>query len=288
MNLAFEDFLFRNSPTYQTCLLLWRNPTCIVIGRNQNPFVECNVPLLRRLGIPIIRRFSGGGAVYHDLGNSLYSVHMPREVFRREAYAQMVVDSLKSIRPKLRLSPRHDIFWEDKKVSGSAYRIVRHRAYHHGTMLLDSDLSKLDELLVSPLDERMRQGGAAISSVVSPVCNIGKMNEPSPILNHELFSKLLGETFKKLHPEQVREVEITENDLVSYPEVTKVAEQLKTDSWTFDKSPPYTLCLPRADISVEDGIIVDSSDPNIFNEPITIDLLEQLLSSSTTHSNQNN
>ena len=277
LNLAFEEWLFRHGPAHQTRLFLYRNRPCVVVGRNQNPLIECNVPLLQSLGIPVIRRHSGGGTVYHDLGNSCYGVHMPREHFSRDAYAHVVVAALAEVRPGLRVSPRHDLFWSEQKVSGSAYRIVRDRAYHHGTMLLSCDLARLGELLHSPIGEEMRQRGAAISSVVSPVCNIGRL-PGLPDLDHDRFCDLLLEAFRQRHgPDRCEVLTVTDDTFEGIEEVVNTAKELQDDSWTFDRSPPYSLNLPRASVNIDHGSITESSDPNLVGQRMTVDLLEQLL-----------
>ncbi|KAI8849079.1 hypothetical protein BC829DRAFT_472928 [Chytridium lagenaria] len=123
---------------------MYRNDPCVVIGRNQNPWRECNVPLLRKTNIPLIRRRSGGGTVYHDLGNTNYSIHMPRHLFNRDLHAHLVSQALIDLDIPATVNSRHDITVHNKKVSGSAYKVVNARAYHHGTMLIDTEIGELN------------------------------------------------------------------------------------------------------------------------------------------------
>jgi lipoate-protein ligase A len=99
--------------------------------------------------ITLIRRNSGGGAVYHDYGNSNYCIMVPREEFKRETNSQLVSDTLNKLGCPTYLTPRNDIAVNGSKISGSAYKIAGEKAYHHGTMLLGSDLSKLMKYLTT-------------------------------------------------------------------------------------------------------------------------------------------
>lgn len=182
------------------------------------------MPLAQRLGIPIVRRYSGGGTVYHDWGNTCYSVMMPRAEFDRDRYARLMAKALGGF--DLRVGPRHDIFLGEHKVSGSAYRIVRERAYHHGTMLLNSDLSRLGELLKSDLAGDARN---AISSVPSPVTNLN--------LEHDEFIRIVSDAFET---EEGRGIRITVCDLESN-ELRHDLEELSSWEWTFGKTPPFTV-----------------------------------------------
>ena len=151
-NLALENYLLNNPKHFNDktsiydhyILLLYRNAPSVIIGRNQNPFYETRPIFLSSQQINMLRRWSGGGAVYHDLGNTNYSLIMPRHAFNRHFAANLVVNALnKEFNTNLFVSEdRFDIWSNDidsndkRKVSGSAYRLQRERAYAHGTMLI--------------------------------------------------------------------------------------------------------------------------------------------------------
>jgi lipoate-protein ligase A len=147
----------------------------------QNPWREANLPLLRQHNIPLIRRKSGGGTVFHDIGNTNYTVFMPRSEFSRTKHLHMIVKALEMLDIPADVNARHDIIvrvpkrpsasdtvtsdsseagndtgerkseeFEEYKISGSAYKVVSDRAYHHGTMLIDSDLKGLGMFLKAP------------------------------------------------------------------------------------------------------------------------------------------
>ncbi|KAJ2817303.1 hypothetical protein IWW50_006215, partial [Coemansia erecta] len=148
-NLAFEDWLLRNTDPQAYVLYLWRNRPTIVIGRNQNPWKECNLDMMQKRDVLLARRTSGGGAVYHDLGNTNYTVLMPRQAFSRDRCALMVAQALKQADIPAYVNARHDVAVGERKVSGSAFRLTSARAFHHGTMLIDADLARLNGCLRS-------------------------------------------------------------------------------------------------------------------------------------------
>lgn len=264
----------------------------MVIGRNQNPWIECNVPWLQTMGIPLVRRFSGGGAVYHDPGNSLFSFLMPRGAFTRDQHAHLLVRALQRAAapcspptavPALRVGPRHDVFWGPAKVSGSAYRLTRHRAYHHGTMLLGADLAALETALRSPVPTSCQGVGAAVTSVRSPVSNL-------PLgLDHDRFCAHLVDEYR----DQVKDPMPTV-DIAGEPSLAQagarlamtaadhafIREQyllLKSSQWTFDKTPPFKLHSPSAGtISVEGGIIVDGNAKALQGRRLDAELFSRL------------
>ncbi|RKP07931.1 hypothetical protein THASP1DRAFT_9234, partial [Thamnocephalis sphaerospora] len=187
-NLAVEEWLFRHGDPDTYVLLLYRNRPCVVIGRNQNPWHECNLPAMKKAGVALVRRQSGGGTVYHDIGNSNYCVMMPREAFTRRANVEMMARALHQLDIPAAVNERHDLVVDQRKislidaarlalcpspcfrhVSGSAFKLVAKRAYHHGTMLIDTDLVGLGQYLHSEKTGLVTKG---VASVRSPVTNL--------------------------------------------------------------------------------------------------------------------
>ncbi|KAJ2159109.1 hypothetical protein GGF46_003264 [Coemansia sp. RSA 552] len=169
-NLAAEDWLLRHTDADTPVLFLWRNRAAVVIGRNQNAWAECDLATLRARDVWLARRTSGGGAVYHDPGNTNYTVLLPRAAFGRDRCAQLVACALRRLDVPAHVTPRHDVAVGGRKVSGSAFRLTRARALAHGTMLIDADLARLSGCL------RSRHAGAiaarGVASVPSPVANL--------------------------------------------------------------------------------------------------------------------
>ncbi|MCJ1379459.1 Biotin/lipoate A/B protein ligase [Xylographa soralifera] len=215
LNLSIEHFLLQKSPADSTILFFYIDRPSVVIGRNQNPWLEADLKLLAsgsslkawatdgsvqniNASIDIVRRRSGGGAVFHDHGNVNYCVICPTQDFTRDKHAEMVVKAIRQDNPRARVNERHDIvldqglpdvkgsqldpadmhkteFQTDAqqalKVSGSAYKLTRTRSLHHGTCLLDSpNLKRLSQYLRSPARPFLRARG--VDSVRSPVGNV--------------------------------------------------------------------------------------------------------------------
>jgi len=200
VNLSIEHFLLENAPADSSILFLYINRPCVVIGRNQNPWLETDLRALHNDRRPdtdtqlheddtavFVRRRSGGGAVFHDEGNLNYSVISPRTSFTRDKHAEMVVRALhRAGAINTSVNERHDIVItpdEDmrkdpneppaRKISGSAFKLTRHRALHHGTCLLDSpNIHDLGRFLRSPARGLILAKG--VESVRSPVGNVSR------------------------------------------------------------------------------------------------------------------
>lgn len=226
MNLSIEHYLLQKSHPESTILFLYVNKPCIVIGRNQNPWLEVNHALLSRGPVrsrpredpgegrgyqedrvKLVRRRSGGGTVFHDLGNLNFSVICPPAAFNRDKYAEVVVRAIRRINPRARVNERHDIVLDPgeviatsdqpdekdthrtkfafgdgplvpRKVSGSAYKLVRTRALHHGTCLFNSpNISTISEYLKSPARPFLKSRG--VESIRSPIANISGHSQSS-------------------------------------------------------------------------------------------------------------
>lgn len=149
-NLALEDWMYKNTNfSDQHILLLWRNDPCVVIGRHQNPWVEANIPYLTEVGIPLARRNSGGGTVYHDRGNLNLSFFSTKENYNRKYNLELIVRALfREFGVNAVVNDRHDIIVKDKyKVSGTAAKLGRPSAYHHCTLLVNSNKISLRKSL---------------------------------------------------------------------------------------------------------------------------------------------
>ena len=169
-NLAIEEYVFENCE--EETFILWQNEPCVVFGKNQNPYVEVMIDLCKNKNIKLVRRITGGGCVYHDLGNVNYSFISPDrpEGIDFEYFTKPIVSALNSIGVNCKLSGRNDLLLDNgRKISGNAQHSKNNRVLHHGTLLFDSDLDVLSELLnVDP--EKLQS--KAIRSAKSRVANI--------------------------------------------------------------------------------------------------------------------
>ena len=184
--------------------MLYRNTPCVVIGRNQNPWTEVNLGKLTAAGqhVQLVRRRSGGGAVYHDAGNANWSVHVPTAVFDRDQHALMVARALQRLGvASARVNERHDIVVAGKdheyKVSGSAYKLTKRRALHHGTCLLGADLVAVSGMLRAP-PAAPYLVARGVASVRSPVQNVTLQGEDEAQHDpHDHFGAAVAAEFQK-------------------------------------------------------------------------------------------
>ena len=169
-NLAIEEYLFRKSR--EDVFMLWQNEPTVVIGKSQNAYAEIDLDLARARGVHIARRITGGGAVYHDLGNVNYSIvstSKGKDGIDFAYFCAPMIAALSSLGVKATLSGRNDLTVDGKKVSGNAQHAEGDRVLHHGTLLFNSDLEALSSVLRAD-EEKLR--ARAIRSVRSRVTNL--------------------------------------------------------------------------------------------------------------------
>lgn len=159
-------------PATQRVLFLWRNADTVVIGRAQNPWKECNTRRMEEDHVRLARRSSGGGAVFHDLGNTCFTFMAGKPEYDKTVSTAIVLAALNSLGVTAEASERNDLVVKtdsgDRKVSGSAYRETMDRGFHHGTLLLNADLSRLANYL-NPDQKKLQAKG--ITSVRGRVAN---------------------------------------------------------------------------------------------------------------------
>ena len=181
-NLALEELLA--SESREETLMLWRNDNAIIVGRNQNTAAEIDADFVRENHIQVVRRMTGGGAVYHDLGNINYTIIAPGRQLEHEAFsrnATVIVKVLNSYGLDAGFQGRNDILLDGRKISGSAKCVLNDRTLFHGTLLFDADLSVLTQAL-TPDESKIASKG--IKSVRSRVANI---REYLPLFDRETF-----------------------------------------------------------------------------------------------------
>ncbi|KZT36692.1 Lipoyltransferase and lipoate-protein ligase [Sistotremastrum suecicum HHB10207 ss-3] len=246
-NLSVEDWLFRHADPEIPLLFLYRDTPCVVIGRNQNPWKEVNHTALRQAAIPFIRRRSGGGTVYHDLGNTNYSIHTSRLSFDRLTTGHLIRDALKSVDIPAYLNERNDICVDDfkicvfKRYSRSAYKIVNKRSYHHGTMLIDSDLNSLRGVLRNTKDTMTTKG---VASVRSPVRNLIEWKRS---FSHDEFCNAVIEAFREHYQCRDRVEYVEERSSIAHTSyVQNGMTELRTWDWLYGQTPQFTHVLQHS------------------------------------------
>lgn len=227
LNLATEEWIFHNLDPSQQVLFLWRNEETVVIGRNQNPWSECNLTKMKADKVHLARRTTGGGAVFHDLGNTNFTFLSPRGAYKRENNIQVIFQALRQFGIEGEASGRNDLLipFSDgpRKFSGSAYREKKDRAFHHGTLLLQADLNRLGQYL-TPNPKKLQAKGK--ESVRARVANL---NEVAPHLDHEKVVESMIWSFEKYYDAKA---EIEFLDLASLPKIPDLKTQYDSlSSW---------------------------------------------------------
>lgn len=230
-NQAFEEYLFRNAPQ-DDVLLLWRSRPAVVCGSYQNLFAEAHLPTARARGVAVVRRETGGGAVYHDLGNVNYTRICRCEDGHAdyERFILPVVDALRRMGINARMNRTCDIAIGDEKISGSAQKIANGRVLHHGTLLYSADLTALRALANGA---RSHYSTKSIASVPQPVTNISAhWNAGLPV---EAFEQML---LRELAGGDAQRADLPAEAL---DEIARLArEKYASWQWTYGKTPAFT------------------------------------------------
>ena len=192
-NLALEQHLMEQAPADAVILYLWQNRHTVVIGRNQNPWVECRTTALEQDGGILARRMSGGGAVYHDLGNLNFTFLASREHYDLEKQLSVIVTACQSLGIPAKITGRNDITAAGRKFSGNAFLEAGGKACHHGTLLVDADLEKLGKYL---MPSRAKLQAKGVESVRSRVANL---KEFAPELTVETMKNALVSAFSRVY-----------------------------------------------------------------------------------------
>lgn len=255
-NLALEEYLVTGftEPIFR----IWQNDRAVIVGRNQNTMQEINYPFLKERQIPVIRRMSGGGAVFHDLGNINYTFvqRAGEDDFNNYArFCAPILEALKRLGVKAELSGRNDMLIDGKKFSGNAQYMWHDRMLHHGTLMLYSDIGEVSAALqVNPLKIRSK----GIRSVSSRVTNIGDhLRERIPV---EEFIARIVETVEELFPD-AQKYSLSERDRAAVLKLRE--EKYATYEWNFGYSPAYSFQrdaylrggLFSVRLDVKDGVI---------------------------------
>ncbi|ATU98640.1 lipoate--protein ligase A [Aeromonas salmonicida] len=282
-NLAVEECIFRQMDPNQRVLFLWRNANTVVIGRAQNPWKECNTRRMEEDGVTLARRSSGGGAVFHDLGNSCFTFMAGKPGYDKSISNAIVLDALKLLGVSAFASGRNDLLVAtqdgDRKVSGSAYRETHDRGFHHGTLLLDADLSRLANYL-NPDPKKLAAKG--ISSVRSRVANLCEL---LPGIEHQQVSHALIEAFFAHYGARVSPEHISPTQLPDLPGFADTFARQRSWEWNFGHAPAFTHQLDeRFDwggvelhFDVEKGVIGRAQIFSDSLDPAPLDALAQRL-----------
>lgn len=283
-NLATEDFIFRDMDAETKTLFLWRNDKTVVIGRFQNPWTECNTEKMEESGIKLARRQSGGGAVFHDLGNTNFTFLSSKETFDKAVNNSIITKALATYGLEAYPSGRNDILVNtpdgEKKISGSAFKETKDRSFHHGTLLINADMSQLG-LYLNPNIKKLQSKG--ITSVRARVVNLKDLNAE---INHDdLCQRIIKEFFDYYQSECP--IEILDHEyLKSIPALNEHFEKMSDWNWRFGEAPQFNhqmserfdWGLIEVHLDVHKALV---EKVQIFSDSLHPEMIEQLMASLT-------
>ena len=232
-NLAMEEYFLKNCN--EDIFLLWRNENAIIVGKNQNTLSEINYDYVKNNNIKVVRRQSGGGAVFHDLGNINFTFISCNDNsfsdFKR--FTMPIIDALKELGIEAEFSGRNDLLINNQKFSGNAQYNYKNKVMHHGTLLFSSEINDLSNALkVKPL----KFEGKGVKSVKSRVTNISShLKKEMSVLE---FKDYLMNFINK-RDENSRFYELSDEDMKNINKL--VEEKYSTWEWNFGNSPKYSL-----------------------------------------------
>lgn len=260
-NLALEEYVLKHIDSDEDFILLWQNEPAIIIGRNQNTLEEINRQYVEEHKIHVVRRISGGGAVYHDFGNLNYTFvtnNTKDNLNNFRKFTEPVIKALNSLGVNAEFAGRNDILIDGKKFSGNAQTYYKDRMYHHGTLLFDADLDMVAKVLQVKLEKIESKG---IKSNRSRVTNILPYLEKKMSIKE--FQSYLLTFILGTNDIKSRTYQLTEEDYKNIDKLMK--EKYSTWEWNFGENPDFAIVKEKRftggkasfHINVSEGYIKD-------------------------------
>ncbi len=271
INLSLEEYWIEHVEADEIILFLWQNDQTVVIGRNQNAWKECRLEELENNGGKLARRLSGGGAVYHDLGNLNFSFIMQKSHYSLSRQLGVILQAIQALGLDPVFSGRNDILIDGKKFSGNSFYFDQHTALHHGTLLINTDMSKLGQYLnASPA----KMSSKGIDSIQSRVINLSELDQTIDISR-------LSQNIKK---QFINTYGSPASDLLLYADAYNLDRYiLKHESWEwrYGKSPAFDMSYSRrfAWGEIEIGLELKKGFINmaaVYSDALEEDLIRQI------------
>ncbi|KGK82231.1 lipoate--protein ligase [Desulfosporosinus sp. HMP52] len=271
-NLALEEYLFREIKHNQVILYLWQNQNTVVIGRNQNAWKECRCNELEQAGGKLARRLSGGGAVYHDLGNLNFTFIMDRTKYDLEKQLRVILEAVRTFNINAQFTGRNDLTVEGRKFSGNAFYFERDKAYHHGTILIDVDVTKLAAYLQVSKEKIVSKG------VDSVQARVGNLNLFSSEISIESMKTALMKSFQELYG-KVSEPPIIVSD-TTFP-LENLYNKYSSWDWLYGKTPNFDIVLSKRFLwgGIELGLRLSNGlidDAKIYSDAMNSHLIDRI------------
>ncbi len=254
LNLATEQYLMETVEEDACILFLWQNQNTVVIGKNQNAWKECRTALLSEEGGFLARRLSGGGAVFHDLGNLNFTFLLPQAEYDLDRQFAVIAEAVSLLGLQAERSGRNDVLAEGRKFSGNAFYKNGKQAYHHGTLLIDVDMAKLGRYL-NPSKAKLQAKG--VDSVRSRVVNL---KELSPAITIDTMKEAMATAFQNVYQAPMT---IMGNKDFDHAAIEQLRQRNASWEWNYGQKLPFSIEMeerfPWGSISiclqVENGIV---------------------------------
>ena len=227
LNRAVEQYLTEHQAEKTVTMYLWKNERTVVIGYNQNPYAECNVKLLLNEGGHLMRRGTGGGAVYHDLGNINFSFVADKRLYDVKKQLSVIQDALLSYGLQTEISGRNDLTCEGRKFSGNAFAKGKQNDLHHGTILIKTDGAMMQRYLIVDKAKLMKNG---VKSVASRVINLSEL---VPELTSENIKQPLIASFEKIYGGKAYVIDF--DTLINLGEVQAIMSRISSQDFLFGR-----------------------------------------------------
>lgn len=268
-NLAMDRFFLESLKKEDALLYFYVNANAVIIGKNQNAWRECNLEAMEKDGVQLVRRHTGGGAVFHDKGNLNFSFIMNEEQYDLSRQMGVIQNVVAKLGLKAELSGRNDILIDGKKFSGNAFAASRGMKAHHGTILVNTDLSKLSGYL-NVSEKKMRAKG--ISSVKSRVCNLGDLGENVTI---ERVIALAKQAYQAEYGQYLQ----YQLDAQALERIDELYREQSSWQWRFGRTPAFDYQLEERFsfgemqflLQVKGGCVVDAC---VFSDALDTELAQ--------------
>lgn len=270
-NLAADEYFLNHIGKDEILLHIYINAPSVIIGKNQNAWRECNLKAMDADGVKLVRRISGGGAVYHDLGNVNFSFIAHKDIYDVSRQMNVILRAVRELGISAEFSGRNDLLAEGKKFSGNAFCVRGEGRQHHGTLLLSADLSKLPGYL-NVSDEKLKSKG--VSSVRSRVCNLCEFNA-------EITNEGMIDALKKGFAQEYGAFENWELDAAAREEIEALYEKQSSWQWRLGQAPRFDLELKNRFDWGEIQILLSFqqahvSQVQVYSDALDTEIAEQL------------